>query len=69
MLGDAGSQVKPYSAGGFTYAAIATEIAVEATKKAFNQNDFSKEFFKENYEKLFPLVIMLLFRSEKYINT
>ncbi|MEM5802049.1 MAG: NAD(P)/FAD-dependent oxidoreductase [Candidatus Aenigmatarchaeota archaeon] len=50
LLGDAAGQLKPYSAGGFTYAAIATEIAADAIKKAFKQNDFSKEFFKENYE-------------------
>jgi flavin-dependent dehydrogenase len=50
LLGDAAGQIKPYSGGGFTYAAIATNIAVNTIKKAFNQNDFSEDFFKENYE-------------------
>jgi len=51
LVGDAASQVKPFSAGGLVYGQMCAEIAGEAIVKAFQKNDFSEEFFKENYEK------------------
>jgi len=58
LIGDAAGQVKPYSAGGFTYSAMAVKIATEAIKKAFEKNDFSAEFFKENYEKKWKKMLL-----------
>lgn len=51
LVGDAASQVKPFSAGGLVYGQICAEIAGEAIVKAFHKNDFSEKFFKENYER------------------
>jgi len=51
LVGDAASQVKPFSAGGLVYGQICAEIAGESIINAFQKNDFSEEFFKENYEK------------------
>lgn len=51
LVGDAASQVKPFSAGGLVYGQICAEIAGEAIVKAFQKNDFSEKFFKENYER------------------
>ncbi len=50
LVGDAAAQVKPFSGGGLIYGFISADIAADAIKKAFNKGDFSKEFFKKEYE-------------------
>lgn len=50
LVGDAAAQVKPFSAGGLVYGQICAQIAGEAIVKAFQKNDFSEKFFKQNYE-------------------
>ncbi len=51
LVGDAAMQVKPFSGGGIIYSLIASQLAALAILKALARNDFSKEFFEENYEK------------------
>lgn len=51
LVGDAAMQVKPFSGGGITYSLIASQLAALAILKSLAKNDFSKEFFEENYEK------------------
>lgn len=50
LVGDAAAQVKPFSAGGLVYGQICAQIAGEAIVKAFQKNDFSEKFFRQNYE-------------------
>ena len=50
LVGDAAAQVKPFSGGGLIYGFISADIAADAIKKAFDKNDFSKEFFQKEYE-------------------
>lgn len=50
LIGNSAGMVKPHSAGGIIYSFIAAEKAANAIKKAFECNDFSEQFFRENYE-------------------
>ncbi|RLJ06846.1 MAG: hypothetical protein DRP16_04540 [Candidatus Aenigmatarchaeota archaeon] len=50
LIGDAASQVKPWSGGGLVYGLLASEIAFETIKKAFEKNDFTEKTLK-TYEK------------------
>jgi flavin-dependent dehydrogenase len=50
LVGDAASQVKPFSGGGIIYGLIAAEICAEACKKALENDKFDKKFLKENYD-------------------
>ena len=63
LVGDAASQVKPFSCGGLVYGKICSEIAARAIVKALREEKFSREFLKENYEdvwkeKLFIPIIL-----------
>lgn len=51
LVGDAASQVKPFSAGGLVYGQIAAGYAGEACLKSLEQNNFSKSFLSNNYDK------------------
>jgi len=51
LVGDAACQIKPFSAGGLVYGQIGARYAGEACVKALEQNNFSEEFFLENYDK------------------
>lgn len=51
VVGDAACQVKPFSLGGLIYNKISSEIAGKAMIKALQENNFSSDFLKENYEK------------------
>ena len=51
LVGDAASQIKPFSGGGLIYNKISSEIAGKAIIKSLEENDFSEEFLLENYEK------------------
>ena len=51
LVGDAACQIKPFSAGGLVYGQIGAEHAGKACVKALEQNDFSEEFFTENYDE------------------
>jgi geranylgeranyl reductase family protein len=72
LVGDAAMQVKPFSGGGIIYSLIASELASLAILKSLLKNDFSEEFFKENYEnewkrKLrFPIIRGLMLRKLFY---
>lgn len=51
LVGDAASQVKPFSGGGIIYGLIASDICVTAAKKSLEENKFDRNFFKNNYDK------------------
>jgi geranylgeranyl reductase family protein len=51
LVGDAACQIKPFSAGGLVYNKIGAEIAGNAVVAALEQNDFSKKFLRENYDR------------------
>jgi digeranylgeranylglycerophospholipid reductase len=51
LVGDAAAQVKPFSAGGLVYGQLCAQIAGGAIVKAFQTNNFSEKFLKENYER------------------
>ena len=50
LVGDASSQVKPFSGGGLIYGLIGAEIAAKACKKSLEKENYEKEFLKENYD-------------------
>ena len=52
LLGDAASQVKPYSGGGAVYSLICARSGSDAITKALEMNNFSKEFFTEHAENV-----------------
>jgi len=72
LVGDAAMQVKPFSGGGIIYSLIASQLAALAILKSLAKNDFSKEFFEENYEKewkrklAWPIMKGLLMRKLFY---
>lgn len=50
LVGDAASQVKPFSGGGLIYGLIGAEKAAEACVKSLKENNYKKQFLKENYD-------------------
>ncbi len=50
LVGDAASQVKPFSGGGLIYGLIGAEIAAQACAKSLKEENYEKEFLKENYD-------------------
>ena len=51
LVGDAASQVKPFSAGGIVYGQIGARYAGNAVVEALERDDYSEKFLLENYEK------------------
>lgn len=51
LVGDAASQVKPFSAGGLIYGQIGANHAGSAILKALRENNFSEKFLMNNYDK------------------
>ncbi|MEM5870284.1 MAG: NAD(P)/FAD-dependent oxidoreductase [Candidatus Aenigmatarchaeota archaeon] len=51
LVGDAACQVKPFSLGGLIYNKISSEIAGKAVIKSLEENNFSLNFLRENYDK------------------
>ena len=52
LVGDAASQVKPFSGGGLVYGLIGAEIAAQACIKSLREENYKKEFLKENYDDI-----------------
>ncbi len=52
LAGDAALQVKPFSGGGVIYGLMCAKIAAKAITGAFKKNDFSKKFFRRNYDSV-----------------
>ncbi len=50
LVGDAASQVKPFSGGGIIYGLTGAEIAAKACIKSLKEENYKKEFLKENYD-------------------
>jgi len=50
LVGDAASQVKPFSGGGLIYGLMGSEFAAETCVKSLEQRSYSKYFLKENYD-------------------
>jgi len=51
LVGDAACQLKPFSSGGLIYNKICAEIAGDTIIKSLEQNNFSKEFLLESYDR------------------
>ena len=51
LIGDAASQVKATTGGGIITGLMCAKHAISAIKKAIELNNFSNEFFKNEYEK------------------
>jgi digeranylgeranylglycerophospholipid reductase len=52
LVGDAAAQIKPFSGGGLVYGLITAGIAAEACMKAFEKENYSYRFLKENYDEI-----------------
>jgi geranylgeranyl reductase family protein len=50
LVGDAASQVKPFSGGGLIYGLIGAKFAAEACKKSLEEEEYDREFLEENYD-------------------
>jgi len=51
LVGDAASQVKPFSGGGLVYGLIGSKIAADACAKAIKNKRYDHSFLKENYDE------------------
>ena len=50
LVGDAASQVKPFSGGGLVYGMLSSEICANAAIKSLEENKFDGDFFEKNYD-------------------
>jgi len=50
LVGDAASQVKPFSGGGLIYGLTGAKLAAEACIKCLEKNRYEHQFLKENYD-------------------
>lgn len=55
--GDAAGQVKAVSGGGLVTGLVSSRIMSQSVLKAYEKNDFSKEFFKKHYYKPWKKII------------
>lgn len=51
LVGDAASQVKPFSGGGITYALIAAEMCAHASSVALESDRFDSKFLEKIYQR------------------
>ena len=51
LVGDAASQMKPFSGGGLIYGLIGVRFAAEACRKALVEERYDEDFLRINYEK------------------
>jgi len=51
LVGDAASQVKPFSGGGLIYGLIGANFAAEACIKALEEEEYDSKFLKKNYDE------------------
>ncbi|MCX6822006.1 MAG: NAD(P)/FAD-dependent oxidoreductase [Candidatus Aenigmarchaeota archaeon] len=52
LVGDAACHIKPFSGGGIIYSLIGAKFAAEACVKSLEEENYSSEFFKENYDNV-----------------
>jgi geranylgeranyl reductase family protein len=52
LVGDAASQVKPFSGGGVIYGLIGSKFASEACIKSIEEDRYDEKFLEENYDKI-----------------
>lgn len=57
VVGDAACQVKPYSGGGIVLGLTAAEICADAAVRALGENQYSRKFFVENYDRIWKAKI------------
>lgn len=50
LVGDAASQIKPFSGGGIVYGLISAKIAAQACIKSLKEKRYDEKFLRENYE-------------------
>lgn len=63
LVGDAASQVKPFSGGGIIYGLTASEICAKACIKSLEENRFNRKFFKKNYDDVWKKVLSMPIRK------
>ena len=72
VVGDAAGQTKPTTGGGVVTGGLCAIIAAKAAKKAVEEQNFSSNFLKENYEKswqkLLKKQLKLMFLLRKTFN-
>ncbi len=51
LIGDAASQVKPFSGGGIIYSLLAAEKCASAAEKAVQESSYGEAFLRKHYEK------------------
>ena len=52
LVGDAASQVKPFSGGGLIYGLTGAKFAAEACIKCLKEEKYDHQFLKENYDEV-----------------
>jgi flavin-dependent dehydrogenase len=50
LVGDAACHIKPFSGGGIIYGLMGANFAAESCIKSLKEENYSSEFFKENYD-------------------
>ena len=68
LVGDAASQVKPFSGGGLVYGLIGAEIAAKACIKSLDGKNYKKEFLEENYDKVWKEKLARPIRKGLFMN-
>ena len=59
LVGDAASQVKPFSGGGIIYGLICADFAANACIKSLKEDNYSKKFLKVNYDDVWKKKLFL----------
>ena len=59
LVGDAASQVKPFSCGGIIYGLICADFAANACIRSLKENNYSKKFLKVNYDDVWKKKLFL----------
>jgi geranylgeranyl reductase family protein len=59
LVGDAASQVKPFSGGGIIYGLICADLAANTCIKSLKEGNQSKKFLKENYDDIWKRKLFL----------
>lgn len=52
LVGDAACHIKPFSGGGIIYGLIGADYAADACIRGLKEENYSSEFFKENYDNI-----------------
>lgn len=68
LVGDASSQVKPFSGGGLIYGLIGAKFAAEACMKCLEKERYDSKFLEENYDVVWKKKLSLPIRKGLIMN-